>query len=151
LRANRVSQSALGFVAALWTIALFLAPGPLFPVGRFVCHQRPERSFFFNGHQLPVCARCTGLYVGAAIAAPVALAFAWSLAGARARLALGLAAIPTLLTWTLEYAGLYPFSNVARFAAAVPLGFTAAWLVLSEIRGVDPKRTSAAGRRTSDA
>src|ERR1044071_956083 len=29
-----------------------------------LCHQIPERSFFIAGHQLAVCARCTGLYVG---------------------------------------------------------------------------------------
>lgn len=25
------------------------------------CHQMPERSFFWNGYQFPVCARCTGV------------------------------------------------------------------------------------------
>lgn len=28
------------------------------------CHQLPERSFFFHGHQFPVCARCTGVILG---------------------------------------------------------------------------------------
>ena len=28
------------------------------------CHRLPERSFFYRGRQLPVCARCTGLAVG---------------------------------------------------------------------------------------
>ena len=28
------------------------------------CHQLPERSFFFRGHQFPVCARCTGVILG---------------------------------------------------------------------------------------
>ena len=29
-----------------------------------VCHQRPDRSFFFRGRQFPLCARCTGTAVG---------------------------------------------------------------------------------------
>jgi len=28
------------------------------------CHQMPERSFFFHGKQFPVCARCTGVFLG---------------------------------------------------------------------------------------
>lgn len=32
------------------------------------CHQRPDRSFFFRGHQFPVCARCTGVFIGQIIA-----------------------------------------------------------------------------------
>ena len=43
----------------------------IFAVGSVICHQRPDRSFFVDGHQLPVCARCTGLYLssGAGLAA----------------------------------------------------------------------------------
>ena len=32
------------------------------------CHQMPERSFFINGFQFPVCARCTGVIISAIIA-----------------------------------------------------------------------------------
>ncbi|MBC7262568.1 MAG: DUF2085 domain-containing protein, partial [Chloroflexi bacterium] len=30
-----------------------------------VCHQFPEHSFFIAGVQMPLCARCTGTYLGA--------------------------------------------------------------------------------------
>lgn len=29
----------------------------------YICHRKPERSFFYKGHQFPVCARCTGFYI----------------------------------------------------------------------------------------
>ena len=32
------------------------------------CHQRPERSFFVKGYQMPVCARCEGELIGILIA-----------------------------------------------------------------------------------
>jgi uncharacterized membrane protein len=34
-------------------------------VGYAVCHQIPVRSFFFGNRQLPLCARCSGQYLGA--------------------------------------------------------------------------------------
>jgi uncharacterized membrane protein len=134
VRASTVGLWILSVAAVAWTAALFLIPDLLFPIGTFICHQRPERSFVLHGRQLPVCARCTGLYVGAALAAPVALLAGAALAVRRARGILAVAALPTLVTWTTEFAGFARFSNATRFTAAVPLGFVAAWLVLSELR-----------------
>ena len=96
-----------------------------------ICHQRPERSFFLHGVQMPVCARCTGLYAGAAAAAPLALFLAAPLSSRRARAVALAAGLPTAITWTLEVARVAPFSNAIRFGAALPLGFAAAWLVFS--------------------
>lgn len=31
---------------------------------RAVCHQRPERSFLFDGHPWAACVRCSGVYAG---------------------------------------------------------------------------------------
>lgn len=33
-------------------------------MGSAVCHQMAERSFLFHGMQMPLCARCTGIYTG---------------------------------------------------------------------------------------
>lgn len=55
----------LGFILAV----LILSPGDLLGkadhVGYAVCHQISVRSYFFGDHQLPLCARCTGQYLGA--------------------------------------------------------------------------------------
>src|SRR5262249_38310806 len=45
----------------------------IYAMGGLVCHQRPERSFWLWGAQMPVCARCSGIYAGAALAAALAL------------------------------------------------------------------------------
>ncbi len=39
------------------------------------CHRMPERSFFFKGKQFPLCARCTGIYLGYAIFIPIIFFF----------------------------------------------------------------------------
>ena len=48
---------------------LVLSPGDLLGkadhIGYTVCHQIPVRSYFFGDHQLPLCARCSGQYLGA--------------------------------------------------------------------------------------
>jgi uncharacterized membrane protein len=33
-------------------------------VGYAICHRIPDRSFFLSGQQLPLCARCTGTFLG---------------------------------------------------------------------------------------
>ena len=48
----------------------------------------------------------------------------------RARRIALVASLPTLITWSLEFGGVAQFSNAIRFAAALPLGAAAAWLVL---------------------
>ncbi len=58
----------IGIPAAI--IALFVTAPPhgLLEKAKFIgyalCHQLPDRSFFFHEHQSPLCARCTGMYVG---------------------------------------------------------------------------------------
>ncbi len=40
-----------------------------------VCHQRIVKTFFINGNRLLVCARCTGIYLGALIFSLLSLFF----------------------------------------------------------------------------
>ncbi len=44
--------------------AVTLVSAGAYLLGGVVCHQRPDRSFHLEGVQMPVCARCTGLYLG---------------------------------------------------------------------------------------
>jgi uncharacterized membrane protein len=73
-----------------------------------ICHQQPERSYQLSTVPLPVCARCTGLHVGAVLGLfLVAVApqswRVWLLA--RARMALVAAAAPTAISVAIEWMG----------------------------------------------
>src|SRR5258706_9778238 len=107
-----------------------LAAAGVYSAGARVCHQRPDRCFSIHGWPLPGCARCTGLYASSALAAPLALLWASRLSSRRARILAAIAALPTLITWGIEIAGLAHPSNAVRAIAALPLGFAAAWLVI---------------------
>jgi hypothetical protein len=55
--------------ASAWYGFAFVVYG----AGSVLCHQLPARSFHLWATQLPVCARCTGIYAGGAIAAVVSV------------------------------------------------------------------------------
>lgn len=39
----------------------------IYAFGDVWCHQKSERSFFINGNQMPLCARCFGLFLGVSL------------------------------------------------------------------------------------
>jgi len=162
---------AFGSAAAIWAALLVAAPFlasrahasafgaaltlAVYAVGSTVCHQLPERSFHLWTAQMPVCARCTGIYLGAA-----AMAIATTAARLKPRptddttdqapdirdasvasvghrfsgavgfrLALAVAALPSAATLVFEWTtGVMP-ANWIRFAAGVPIGVAVALLV----------------------
>lgn len=100
-----------------------------YAAGAVVCHQLPDRSFFWGDWQFPVCARCTGLYLSAVVGVA-----AWALMRLRQRgrpirvdprfavVLLTVAAVPTLISLASAWVGLWDGTNVWRFVLAVPLG-----------------------------
>ncbi|MAT99754.1 MAG: hypothetical protein CL608_21650 [Anaerolineaceae bacterium] len=85
--------AAMGWFAV--TDSTHLAHEPLLTggdyVGAAICHRLTARTFVINGRQLPLCARCTGMYLG------VALAFGTLLLAGRTRRT-DLPPLPLLLT-----------------------------------------------------
>lgn len=71
MQRNRLDQVVL--IAALVIIAGFLLSPPWHPldkadlIGSGICHRIPDHSIFLGGRQLPLCARCTGTYLGALV------------------------------------------------------------------------------------
>jgi uncharacterized membrane protein len=122
-------------------------------IGSLVCHQLPERSYQLWTAQMPVCARCAGIYFGAVLGAvagairtaravrhsrKVAQGFSPANAVARnvnpvwrSRLALAVAVVPTVISLAYEWTtGVRP-SHEIRAAAGVPIGLVVAWLVVA--------------------
>jgi uncharacterized membrane protein len=86
---------------------------------------------------MPVCARCAGIYIGGALAAIAFTPRAAMSMLARARpvsarrAVLVLAVLPTAATLLYEWTTGAAPSNAVRFAAGVPIGVAAAWLIVS--------------------
>jgi uncharacterized membrane protein len=82
-----------------------------------VCHKRPERSFFYKGKQFPVCARCTGSFVGYG-------AFPFLLLGIL-RINIWTAVllnVPTLIDGTTQLLGWRKSNNTLRFITGILSG-----------------------------
>ena len=149
--------------AMAWPMALLLAPVAaarpqpssigyafalvIYAAGSLICHQRPERSFHLLGAQLPVCARCLGIYAGAALISvivrsprPDFVAGAWPVRrgppsrrvgdGRPApRTVLLVSALPTAATLLVEWTTGHTPGNWTRAVSGVPLGAAVAWIV----------------------
>ncbi|MGB8889814.1 MAG: DUF2085 domain-containing protein [Candidatus Korobacteraceae bacterium] len=130
---NGWALAPIALVAAVLAVPYFQMHGFL-PIGlalqrgfALVCHQRPERSFWIFGAPVAVCARCLGIYLGAAIGL---------LFRASRRVAIHLliaAAILNLLDVATEFAGLHGNWMTLRFALGIALGAAGGLLISSAI------------------
>src|ERR1043165_2666351 len=85
-----------------------------------LCHQIPERSFYFDGFPLAVCARCFGLYAGCAAGVLFyPLARGLERRDAPGRLWLLAAAAPTTVDFALGFFGLWEDTPLSRFLTSV--------------------------------
>jgi uncharacterized membrane protein len=158
--AGALLRTAVGVAVLSWVVSLPVAAkaassapshGGSYPfallvygIGSFICHQRPERSFHMYGVALPVCARCTGIYVGAAMMVLSSLLQVCRTRPSRARsrfpanaMVLVLAVIPSAATLAYEWSAGAPPANWIRAAAGLPIGLALVG-VMARGRGVTP-------------
>ncbi|HEX8422215.1 MAG TPA: DUF2085 domain-containing protein [Pyrinomonadaceae bacterium] len=100
-----------------------------------VCHQMPERAFWIAGHPLAVCARCSGIYAGFALATLIYPLVAPRGATGRTlrRRWLLLALAPTTIDFTLGITGLWANTHLSRSLTGAWLG---AWLAFYLVPGL---------------
>jgi uncharacterized membrane protein len=136
-----IVYTALVALSILWA-ALILAPPWLMAQRHFlisaaiyegfstVCHQMPERSFYFSGHPMGVCSRCASIYAGFIIGL-LLYPFLRDLREDRfpARWILIGAAIPTAIDFTLGILGLFANSFLSRGLTGILFGAVAAFYV----------------------
>lgn len=81
------------------------------------CHQLPERSFFYHGKQFPVCARCTGVFIGEILGIVL--------------FKIGEISIPTVILfcflmfvdWFIQYKFHYKSTNMRRLITGLLCGY----------------------------
>lgn len=108
-------------IAILVFIWLYFTPpgvwGKADAIGYSVCHRIAERSFIINGRQLPLCARCTGQFLGAMLALIYQAVIGKRRMG---RPALGVIAILVILFITYAIDGLNSYLHLTPLVEAFP-------------------------------
>lgn len=85
----------------------------------FFCHQLPERSFFFKGHQFPLCARCTGILIGYIIG----IIYLFIVKDLHIFIEL-LLMVPLLIDGTVQYLGYFKSTNIRRLITGILAGIS---------------------------
>jgi hypothetical protein len=146
-----VPLAAVGLVA--WVSALTAAPylplpaaGLLYLFGSRICHQIAVRSLHIGEAQLPVCARCYGIYAGAALVgtiwacatrvAPERWGGRW-LPRVNVAYVVAPAVIFNVITIAAEWMRLWMPSNPIRASAGGTLGAAAALAIAVGVSKLD--------------
>ncbi len=80
---------------------------------RLGCHQRSDRSFHFKGYQFPVCARCTGVFIGY-----LSTPFIYIFCGLNVYVCLCLCLV-MLLDWGIQFFEIKESTNIRRLVTGI--------------------------------
>ncbi|HEU4597952.1 MAG TPA: DUF2085 domain-containing protein [Pyrinomonadaceae bacterium] len=158
-RARLVVWGAAASLVALFVGIIVLAPAlrargfmlaseVIYQSLRVACHQQAERSFHFEGFPLAVCARCFGLYAGAAaglVAYPLLRSLDRTDAPGRAWLLA--AALPTSVDFALGVLGVWENTHLSRFLTALLLGVASAFFIMPGLSDLVRMRFERTARR----
>lgn len=118
---------------------------PIYRFFSYICHQMPERSLHYLGHQMAVCSRCFGVYFGL-LAGIVVYPLVRSIEETEpiARFWLILSLIPITVDWSLTVFGVWENTHVSRLVTGMILGFACAVYIVPAmvevVRNLSSKR-----------
>jgi uncharacterized membrane protein len=132
---------AASAVVAVWVAFIVAAPlisiagisgsSPIYTFFSYICHQIPERSLHLAGHQLAVCSRCFGVYMG--LLGGMLLYPLWRPVGEIEpipRFWLFLALVPISIDWSLTLFGIWENTHASRFITGLILGGACATFIV---------------------
>lgn len=78
------------------------------------CHQMADRSFFINGYQFPICARCTGVIIG----------YIFSLLYRETSIVINLISMGIMfIDWIVQYLKIKSSTNLRRLITGIIGGY----------------------------
>ncbi|HMO79393.1 MAG TPA: DUF2085 domain-containing protein [Pyrinomonadaceae bacterium] len=162
-RRSTVVWSFVALSSFVWIFAIFLPPlAPVFGLpgigdGAFsffghICHQIPDRSMHFLGHQLGVCSRCFGVYTGLLVGTLIyPLWREIESIEPLPRIWLFASIVPLAIDWSLTMFGLWENTHLSRFLTGVILGAGCVTFIIPALveieRNVSSRRRSDRGRQ----
>lgn len=133
--------------ATVWGLVLLILVAPIAAAGGHnglafaiyhafgtMCHQKPERSYFIDGHKFAVCARCTGIYFGFAFTLllyPLVRSLRSSVTPPRSFLILSV--LPLAIDFSLTFFGIWENTHTSRLLTGALLGSVAVFYVMPGI------------------
>jgi uncharacterized membrane protein len=149
-----VSAATIMVLVALVVVAPLAAAGGhgelaqvIYRAFAVLCHQRPDRSYFIDGHKLAVCSRCTGLYAGFAFTLllyPLIRSLrtttpppSWLL----------LAAVPLGIDFSLTFFGIWENTHTSRLLTGALLGSVAVFYVVPGLMDLSLRSLQASNPR----
>lgn len=146
-------RGVLVFVGLLpWALPIARARLPLGDLGNALdlvfftmCHRRPARTLVLDGVVMPLCSRCSGIFLGIAIAAvigrPLISLRAW-------RWVFAIACALMVTDVVTQDLGLHPVWHPTRILTGVLVGYL---MVVGCLSGLARDKTSAADAKTAPA
>jgi uncharacterized membrane protein len=110
----------------------------MYSLGDRLCHQKADRSLFFNGNEMPFCARCTAIWLGIALGLGFMVLYSIEL-NEKFLVAIILGLVPIGIDGVGQLFGLWESTNLVRFMTGLLAGGVcgvAIGVIIDEVRTI---------------